>query len=329
MSEEKKKIYEKSADGIFGLIVGDALGLPVDLRSREYLRQSPVTDFESFGTYNQEAGTWSDSSSLTLCAAETLISRYSREALVEKFILWQDTGYWTPNGELVGKWNCAVKVLSEFRAEQRGEIPQESDSTNFPVTWILPFAYLLHDYPFDRRIKTVQGLTSIFHSSLEEEIGAAIYVEYAVHLLNGMGIREALVAVQETVSSYYRGHEGIEKFSTILRGKIISLTEDDISASHDMVRFLTAVVWSILQNNSYRDSVLRAVNLGGDTDCLGAAVGGLAGIAYGYESIPPEWIAQLAGREKIEELITRFSERIRKVSENKEKKTVKGNHNPS
>ncbi|MCU0516361.1 MAG: ADP-ribosylglycohydrolase family protein [Oscillatoria sp. Prado101] len=40
--------------------------------------------------------------------------------------------------------------------------------------------------------------------------------------------------------------------------------------------------------------MLKAVNLGGDTDTTGAVTGGLAGIFYGFDSIPQEWVAQIA-----------------------------------
>jgi ADP-ribosylglycohydrolase len=52
--------------GIFGVCVGDALGVPVEF-SREQLKRSPVTTMRAFGTHRQPAGTWSDDSSLALC----------------------------------------------------------------------------------------------------------------------------------------------------------------------------------------------------------------------------------------------------------------------
>jgi ADP-ribosylglycohydrolase len=51
--------------------------------------------------------------------------------------------------------------------------------------------------------------------------------------------------------------------------------------------------------------VLKAVNLGDDTDTVAAVAGGLAGALYGYEAIPKEWLAALKRRDYIEEMCER------------------------
>ena len=48
--------------------------------------------------------------------------------------------------------------------------------------------------------------------------------------------------------------------------------------------------------------MLKAVNLGEDTDTVAAIAGGLAGLYYGYEAIPQEWIAVIKRKEWIEDL---------------------------
>ena len=76
-------------DGIMGLAVGDALGVPVEFESRENLRNNPVKGMMGYGTYNQPEGTWSDDTSLTLCLLEALIEReYKVTSLANKFVKW-------------------------------------------------------------------------------------------------------------------------------------------------------------------------------------------------------------------------------------------------
>ena len=58
---------------IFGVAVGDALGVPVEFSSRERLVEKPLTDMIGFGTYNLPKGTWSDDSTMTFCLAESLL----------------------------------------------------------------------------------------------------------------------------------------------------------------------------------------------------------------------------------------------------------------
>ena len=69
-----------------------------------------------------------------------------------------------------------------------------------------------------------------------------------------------------------------------------------------IVDTLEAAVWCLLTTSSYKEAVLKAVNLGEDTDTVAAITGGLAGALYGYEAIPKEWRDSLLKREYIETL---------------------------
>lgn len=69
-------------------------------------------------------------------------------------------------------------------------------------------------------------------------------------------------------------------------------------------------MWAFLTTNTYSEAVLKAVNLGEDTDTTGAITGGLAGLYYGYDSIPSEWIDVLVRKNDIADLVHRFTQRI-------------------
>lgn len=70
-----------------------------------------------------------------------------------------------------------------------------------------------------------------------------------------------------------------------------------------MVDSTEAALWSPITTESFKECELKAVNLGGDTDTIGAIAGGLAGLYYGYDSIPEEWLDTVQRRECIEALI--------------------------
>lgn len=74
----------------------------------------------------------------------------------------------------------------------------------------------------------------------------------------------------------------------------------DIRSSGYVIDTLEAAIWSLLTTNSYESCVLRAVNLGGDTDTIAAVSGGLAGILYGIESIPIKWSCVLIQHENLD-----------------------------
>jgi ADP-ribosylglycohydrolase len=85
-------------DDLFGLCVGDALGLPVQFEPRSERKKKPVTGMNGFGTFNLPLGTWSDDSSLAFCLAESLCKGYNLKDIADRFCLWLTEGYWTPFG---------------------------------------------------------------------------------------------------------------------------------------------------------------------------------------------------------------------------------------
>lgn len=83
---------------IFGHAVADALGVPVEFKSRERLKSNPVTDMREYGTYNVPKGTWSDDTSMTLCTLESISvkGKIDLEDIMERFAKWRCFGYMTP-----------------------------------------------------------------------------------------------------------------------------------------------------------------------------------------------------------------------------------------
>ena len=64
------------------------------------------------------------------------------------------------------------------------------------------------------------------------------------------------------------------------------LTESEIRSSGYIVHTLEAALWCLLNTNTYAECVLKVLNLGDDTDTVGAVAGGLTGIYYGTDQIP-------------------------------------------
>jgi len=57
-----------------GSLAGDALGVPVEFKDRATVQADPVKDMREYGTHHQPRGTWSDDSSMLLCAADSLVN---------------------------------------------------------------------------------------------------------------------------------------------------------------------------------------------------------------------------------------------------------------
>jgi len=100
----------------------------------------------------------------------------------------------------------------------------------------------------------------------------------------------------------------VRYFDRFLSGDLASAAEDSVESGGYVVHTLEASVWCLLTTRDFASAVIKAVNLGGDTDTTGAVTGGLAGLYYGDEAIPRDWLDALARRIDIEDLAKRFSE---------------------
>lgn len=84
------------------------------------------------------------------------------------------------------------------------------------------------------------------------------------------------------------GNGSLMRILTI-KDDISKINEDDILSSGYVVSTLEATIWLFLNSNNYNTTILKAINLGDDTDTVGACVGGLLGIYYGIDNINISW----------------------------------------
>ncbi len=85
--------------GLWGALVGDALGVPVEFQDRATVQLDPVREMREFGTHGQPRGTWSDDGSLLLCTADSLVNHeFSLADMGARFVRWMNDGLWTAHG---------------------------------------------------------------------------------------------------------------------------------------------------------------------------------------------------------------------------------------
>lgn len=312
----------KVQGAIFGLAVGDALGVPVEFRSREYLKASPLKDMIGYGTHNQPPGTWSDDSSLTFCLAETLCNVYSLNDLATNFINWKEHNYWTPHGEVFDIGTTTANAILQL---ERGISPvlagmnDEYSNGNGSLMRVLPLIFYIKDMHIKKRFEHINDVSSITHSHIRSVISCFIYLEYALNLLKGFDKYEALNQMQISVNQFFtefdfRLENELIHFYRLLETAvgnseikpIYKYTESQIQSSGYVLHTLEVSFWAFLTTDTFSEAVLKAVNLGSDTDTTGAVAGGLAGLYYGIENIPKNWLDQISRKEDILQLSNRL-----------------------
>ena len=304
--------------GIMGVCIGDALGVPVEFKKREDLKRFPVTKMLEYMSWNQPKGTWSDDSSLTLCLADELTKGYDLEKIGQSFVKWNKYGHWTAHGRLfdIGGTtrHALARLIKGESARFSGNIFEE-DNGNGSLMRILPLAfYLENENDIQKLYLTVKEVSAITHGHFRSVFACFIYVIFTIQLLKGKSKREAYAYTQKIALDYseeqgFNPNE-IELFRRILKNDVSQYPEDEIKSGGYVLYSLEASLWCFLNSESYAEAVLKAVNLGEDTDTTGAVTGGLAGLLYGFDNIPSNWVKQIARRDDIEKLADRLGDKF-------------------
>lgn len=271
---------------VYGFVVADALGVPYEFRKRGTFR---CTDMVGYGTHNQPPGTWSDDSSMLLATCRSLKEndfRINIKDLRSRFLGWLNDGEFTPDGKVFDVGYATSQALFSGKAQT-----DEFSNGNGSLMRILPLAFIDCS---DDGIKTVSGIT---HGHRISKEACVIYVHT---------IREFLKQdhdEQKSLAQIIR--ELPEMAKPFDRLHILSdLSEDEIKSTSYVVDTLEAAFWCILQadrnKEGYKECVLRAVNLGDDTDTVAAVTGGLAGLIY---DLPEGWISKLRNRDLIQDCL--------------------------
>ena len=299
--------------GLIGVAVGDALGVPVELEPRARRIEDPICDMRGGGTYGQPPGTWSDDASLTFCTVEALLNQYSTDVLGKMFARWLQEGFWTARGEVfdVGGTTRAsiLRILHGVPPEQSGS-SLESENGNGSLMRIMPIVLANCRWSIPLMLERVHEASRVTHAHPRSQMACGLYALVTRNLLFHRAPSAAYRYAMEGARNLYLQEPWRDErrnFGRLLRGTLAEVPEREIGSNGYVVNTLEAAMWSLLTTRNFRDCVLKAVNLGDDADTVAAVAGGLAGVAYGIEKIPPEWIDALARKDDLLDAATRFA----------------------
>lgn len=300
-------------DGLMGFAVGDAMGVPLKSKSRDELFKQPVTKMTGFGTNNVDEGTWSDNTSLVIATIDSINTKGTIDFMdiALKFTAFKNHAHYTPNNEVFSLGVTEAKAIDKFDEERMNPTKCGLDNANDngSLKRIIPIAYYaierkLQDYEI---LELVKELSSITHTNEVSIMTCYIYVRFIMFLLNGKD-KFSAYSMTKCVDYSMFSEETQKEFSRIINDDINKLKINDIDSSNYVVSTLEAVFWVILQTDSFNQAIIGAINLGDDTSTIGALTGAAAGIIYGYDYIPEEWINSLARKEYLLDIFEEFSE---------------------
>lgn len=313
---------------IVGVAVGDALGFPAQFEPRSERKKRPVVDM---GKYMDEygqiqswgeglTGLWSDDTSLTLCLAESLLGGFDLKDQAEKFIAWLDEGYLSARDHAFDVGLQTTESLANVRSIlQSGRFVELDNLANDADEWsngngslmrILPLLAYIKGKDVKEQFDIIRKASALTHTHLRSALCCFLYLKMAEYIINDtdkytsfQSARKDTLSLMEYLNCADAEYKALNRLLSI---DLAKLPEEEIDAGGYVVSSLEASIWCLLTTDSFRDTVLKAVNLGDDADTTGAITGGLAALLYGLDSIPPNWIAELKKPELFEDLISRY-----------------------
>lgn len=304
-------LKDKKLGGLFGLLIGDALGVPYefyeskDLPSFKEIEFEPPKNFQK--TYRRvKAGTWSDDGAQALCLLDSLIQCNTLDVndFSKKLIKWYDNGYWAVDNYV---FDCGIQTADAIIALENGVSPLKSGfirpdgKGNGSLMRVLPLV-IWHEGSDEELVEFAHTQSIVTHGHICNQICCALYCLWGRSLLNNQNPTNAYhLAVNKLLEIYKTKKEYIDELEFSIRPL------DDIKSNGSGYVVDSLRACNLLKkSNSYEEVVKNAVLLGKDTDTNAAIVGGLAGLFYGYESIPKRWINNLHESDKVNELISKI-----------------------
>lgn len=314
-----ESIVSKIKSVVLGHAVADALGVPVEFKSREELDRNPVTDMIGYGTYNLPAGCWSDDTSMSLATLDSLSTgNIDWNDIMNKFCQWVYHDKYTPTDIL---FDIGITCSDAIRNYAEREIPalecgpsDEYSNGNGSLMRIHPFT-LYQYFRNDRGIELIHLASKLTHGHIRSQIACGIYSFILWELLESPS-KESIRRGLKQAYDYYKAADENNVFMRLYKNiggldhsnEENILSREEIKSGGYVIHTLEAAVWCLLTTDSYRECVLKAVNLGFDTDTTAAVAGGLAGALYGVESIPTDWLQKLRKRKYLEDMCKKAGE---------------------
>jgi ADP-ribosyl-[dinitrogen reductase] hydrolase len=282
---------------LLGLACGDAVGVAVEGQSRASF--PTVTTMTGSETLQLKPGEWTDDTSMALCLATSLLDSegFDPRDQMDKYVAWMTAGYLSSTGECfdIGV-TCARAIESYIQTGEPLSGPEDPTTAgNGCIMRLAPVP--MYYYPdVEKAIEYSAESSRTTHGARECIDACRLFAAMIVAALDGAGRDEILFG------HYYRDKpQGTftGKIELIAHGVYRHKKESEIKGSGYVVESLEAALWCFLHSDSYEDAILKAVNLGLDTDTTAAVCGQLAGAHYGESGIPRQWLDTIVAGEEI------------------------------
>lgn len=303
---------DRIVGGLFGLLIGDALGVPYEFHPPEAIPPSELIDFtppSGFrrAHYGVPPGTWSDDGAQALILLDSLLANDGLDLrhFANGLRRWMLNGYFAVNSsvfDIGAQTSSAINRLSSGIPPEQSGPADERFNGNGSLMRVLPLA-LWHRGTDEDLIRLAMRQSLPTHGHLRSQVACAMYCLWARHVLDEVQAPWDIAA---------------EKLRPLLiepayRAELELVLDPTHGRRPGGTGYVVDTLWSARQafetTADYATCVRRAIAFGHDTDTTAVVAGGIAGIKYGVDGIPVQWRDALRGQSLVLPLLTHLLER--------------------
>lgn len=289
---------------LISLAIGDALGAPIQFKKRDtYLH---LRGYTSGGKFDSKKGEWTDDTSMALCLAESLLSSHGFDAKhqLDTYVQWLKEGHMSTREKAYDIGITVFKSLVHYMqtGETTTHLNEEKNSGNGSLMRLAPVV-MYYAGDIDKAVHYAEKSSSTTHAS-PIAIDACRYFAYILTLILNGAHKSELFNDKATadMKEYFKSKPLHPEVLKIAKGSYVGKKRDEIQSSGYVIHTFEAALWVFYYGESFKDTMLSAVNLGDDADTVGAVTGQLAGAYYSYSKVDAIFLESLFKKEIILEM---------------------------
>ncbi len=279
---------------LLGLAIGDALGTTLEFSSRNI--SNSHTEIIGGGPFGLNPGEWTDDTSMALCLAQSLLEKqhFDPRHQMDLYVAWWKEGFLSSNGSCFDIGNTVSTALQHYidTGEYYAGSNEEHSAGNGSLMRLAPVVLFYASDP-DLAVANAALSSKTTHGNLQCVDSCRYFAALLIGALKGVPKHELLAPFYYPTANDWKYNPLCGEVSTVAQGSFKEKSRENIESTGYVIHTLEAALWAFYNSNSFEEGLVKAVNLGGDSDTVGAIYGQLAGAYYGDIEIPFKYLKDL------------------------------------
>lgn len=313
---KKNKLSEfqnKAKGSLYGLYIGDALGAPLEFVSVDHDEDPVLKEYGSGGVHRISKGEWTDDTSMALALMHSLTNNgFDLKDQIEKYINWQQHGYYSSRTYCFDIGITTISSLNKYKRTGDPYAGSEVYNTagNGSLMRLAPVPLYYYNEGLERMIDYSVESSKTTHQNKMVLDCIKYFVIIFERIMNNEKNKDSIIKLtKEDINKY--NIESEEFIDFFINDNILEKKYKELNPEGFVIYSLIVSIWCFYHTNSFSEAIIKAVNLGGDSDTNGAITGQLAGAFYGYNSIPNKFKKGLYRKDVLEKYTNPFLDTLK------------------